>query len=341
MDGVVRFDEASQQTYTSGPWVNDISLCDLFTSHCPATNVTVGCGSKLHSRILRGVEALQATRLHSSMANHNRTVLLSSGGPGTGSFFTTIPSRPDYFMDNEHFRIALNMRLGIMEAPPGTVCQVPRSTDVTSFPELCLQSLDNCLVHPLLCKAGPARYRRHRALAETYGRCARDAGAHVDLERACPELYSKDSQGNVKEAILDVVHHLPGGPWQRKIDVTIRCPFASLEGDACVTPGLAARHGEEDKRRRYGSSVFCLAFESFGRLGYLSLANLKLLAADFEHRTHFKKPSRRLCSRWRLSLERSLLYELADIVALSLGCSSGLHRRRLRSGNRGAGGNEG
>ena len=210
-------------------------------------------------------------------------------------------------MDNEHFRIALNMRLGIMEVGPGSVCQVPRSTDVTSTPELCLHSLDGDLMHPLLCKAGPARYRRHRALAESVGRCVRDAGAHVDLERACPGLYTYDSHGNVKEAILDIVYHVPGGPLQRKIDVTIRCPFASLQGDVGVTPGIAAHTGEEDKRRRYGTSVLCLAFESFGRLGVVSLANLRLLVADFEHRISFRKPLRRLCARWRLSLERALL----------------------------------
>ena len=232
-------------------------------------------------------------------------------------------------MDNEHFQIALNMRLGTMEAAPGAVCLVPKASDVSCTPELCLCKLDSRLVHPLLCKAGPARYRRHRAVEETFGRLVRDSGAHVDLERACPELYRKGADGHVTEAIMDVVYHLPGGPWQRKIDVTIRCPFAALEGNTRSTPGIAATKGEENKRYRYGESVLCIAFESFGRLGQKSISNMKMMAADFEHRLHFKKPLQRLCARWRLSLERALMYEMADIVALSLGHSSGLHRRRL------------
>ena len=133
------------------------------------------------------------------------------------------------------------------------------------------------------------------------------------------------------EAILDVVYHVPGGPQHRKIDVTIRCPFADLGGDAGNDPGLAARRGEDDKRHRYGPSVFCIAFESFGRLGNLSLSNLNQLVADFEHRDHFKRPVRALCTKWRLCMERSLLFEVADIVALSLGHTSGLHRVRLRN----------
>ena len=116
----------------------------------------------------------------------------------------------------------------------------------------------------------------------------------------------------------------------RSFIVMIRCHFADLGRDTCKVPGIAARKGEEDKKRRYGPSVLCVSLEFYRRLGALSLDNLKLMAADFESREHFKRPVRNLCSRWRLGLERALFYEIADIIALSLGHTSGLHRRRLR-----------
>ena len=72
-----------------------------------------------------------------------------------------------------------------------------------------------------------------------------------------------------------------------------------------------------------------MCVESFGRFGPLRISNLQQMAADFEGRTQFKRPLRRLYSRWRLSLERSLLFQMADIMLLSLGHSSGLHRGRL------------
>ena len=52
------------------------------------------------------------------------------------------------------------------------------------------------------------------------------------------------------------------------VDVTIRHQAARhIVGKAATTAGAAATAGEQDKHRRYGSSVTAVAVETFGRIG--------------------------------------------------------------------------
>ena len=94
-----------------------------------------------------------------------------------------------------------------------------------------------------------------------------------------------------------------------------------------------------EKMERYGALVSPLSFEPYGRLGCDSakaLRRLALNAATFCNNAS-GIPGARLYSRWRAELERTLLYEVADIVLLSLGHSSGMHARRTgRTGRSGA-----
>ena len=332
LDGEVAFTESAANSYALGPWCKDCPPTSLFSYTARTSNVQVGSGTKVHARIMRGVEALQATYLHSSLSPYRRTVMLSCGGGGAGKFWSTLPGRPDHFMDNLHFRTALCMRLGLIAVPEGAVCQIPTASAAGEGRSECLSSLEPDIQHPFLCKAGPARLRPHRSLAETLAGEVKRLGAHVDLERACPDLYQQHASGHTTEAILDVVYHLPGGPCQRKIDVTIRCPFARRYGSTDAVGGVAAAVGVADKCSRYGPSVICLSFETFGRLDASSCELLQQMASDFENRCSARLPCRRLYERWRASLERALYFEMADIVLLSLGHSSGLHRRRLNGG---------
>eukprot|EP00973_Karenia_brevis_P073250 10175793-Karenia_brevis.AAC.1 len=104
-------------------------------------------------------------------------------------------------MDNDHFRTAMLMRLGALECTRGAVCQVPKQ----SHGEKCLQALDDKLVHPLVCKCGPARQRPHRSVCHTLARLLKQTGAHTDMERAVPQLYMVERDGtHTTEAILDV-----------------------------------------------------------------------------------------------------------------------------------------
>ena len=46
------------------------------------------------------------------------------------------------------------------------------------------------------------------------------------MERAIPDLYRVNEQGEITEAILDVAVTVPGSLMYNVLDVTIRCPFA-------------------------------------------------------------------------------------------------------------------
>ena len=96
---------------------------------------------------------------------------------------------------------------------------------------------------------------------------------------------------------------------------------------------VAAAAGEFEKLERYGATVVPLSFEPYRRLGKESAKALRMMAlnaASFNNSIGI--PGSRLYGKWRGELERSLLYETADIVLLSLGHSSGFHSLRSRSG---------
>ena len=73
-----------------------------------------------------------------------------------------------------------------------------------------------------------------------------------------------------------------------------------------------------------------MRFETHGRMGRLSASKLRSLAAAC---TKFYSNARGLSAaqvygHWRRELERVLLYEISDVVLLSLGHSSGAHSMR-------------
>ena len=137
------------------------------------------------------------------------------------------------------------------------------------------------------------------------------------VEKYCPDLYCEDDTGQIREAILDVVIHYPGGPFQRLVDFTIRCPHAASHTSCEVIVGAAASSGIADKMRRYGPSVICLAYETYGRLHADSVAHLRTLSMDMV-KQHSRAGPGVVYHRLRLSLERALLFEVADYVLMAL-----------------------
>ena len=173
-------------------------------------------------------------------------------------------------------------------------------------------------MHPHLCKCGPARLRPHRALATVLAKEGERGGAHVNLEHACPQVYETHDDGRVLEAILDVVMHFPGGPSQRMIDVTVRCPHASIYNDCNLISGVAANAGVQGKLVRYRYSVLALWFETYGCLAGESIRLLRKIPSDFV-RADSRAGSGVHYYRLRWSLERALLFKTADATMLSLG----------------------
>ena len=136
----------------------------------------------------------------------------------------------------------------------------------------------------------------------------------------------------VTEAILDVVSSYPVGLCKSFLDLTIRAPHAERYVETDRVAGVAAKAGEFEKLERYGSNVMPLSFEPYGRLGPESckaLRSLALNAAAFRSTAVGIRPKRQY-GVWRAELERTLAYEVTDIVLLSMRHSCGRFAQRSR-----------
>ena len=316
---VVTFADEAKCFYNEGPWSKDIGHEQLLANTVSNPGSCQGIGSKMHGRIMRAIESLRATQLWSESSAFESVVLLSSGGQGSGKFWSQIPFEPGLFFPNHHFRMLMLMRLCCIDVPSGSVCQIPKADSVGD--DFCGCALASPLVHPHLCKAGPARLRPHRGLANVLADKARRAGAHVDLERACPHLYQQQADGKILEAIMDVVFHFPGGPSVRHLDVTVRCPHAERYCDVESLPGVAAAAGVRDKLDRYDESVMAISMETYGRMSSTSIAHIRAITSDFVRPCSRQSPGL-VYHQLRYSLEHALFFEIVDVVIQSLGGSS-------------------
>lgn len=117
--GTVSFTPQALRKHTSGPWALETLPDQLFSAIQRSTSSQLGTGSRVHGRIMRGLDSLSATCLYLSLDDHLRTIMLSSGGPGTGKLFAMFPPAPKFYMDNVQFKAAVNKKLGLMIPPPG------------------------------------------------------------------------------------------------------------------------------------------------------------------------------------------------------------------------------
>ena len=91
----VSMDEERRQQYEKSPWVEDAPVAQL-TEYCPKNENSQKMrsgGQKLHSRIMRVLEAVEAVQVTKKEGHdvHWNEAALSSGGPGTGKFWTSLP----------------------------------------------------------------------------------------------------------------------------------------------------------------------------------------------------------------------------------------------------------
>ena len=122
------------------------------------------------------------------------------------------------------------------------------------------------------------------------------------------------------------------------VDVKVRAPHAERHRNDDRLPRVAGKTGECELER-YGAMVKPFSLEPYGGLGPESCKTLGALAMEgsvFYNNTWGSTGSRRY-SIWRAELERILLFEVSDIVLLSLGHSIGVHSvRRSTSSARNA-----
>ena len=123
-------------------------------------------------------------------------------------------------------------------------------------------------------------------------------------------------------------------------DVTVRCPHSvrnAQGGRAAATrASVAAADGELEKLTRDGSQVSAVSFETYGRLGAVSQANLRHAADIAASRSGARgRSGAELYAQWRLELERALAAAIADVTLLALGRAADeawQPRRRRRGG---------
>ena len=272
----------ARDEYAAGPWNKDTRTADVFSTakpvaregpddqgsgnpgHCEQSQAQeTPTRSNLFGQLLRGINAMEATRLHKKLNPHRQQCLLSGGGLGTGAMWTMVPAAKSLRMSNAIWSMALQRRLGIAEVPEaGLTCKIANS----SGGEPCGLPLDRFLHHCAVCGQGGGRQRAHNGVMTILQRHVASTGAFTEQEKAVPELYEQADDGRIKERFMDLVVQWPGGK-RHLIDVTIRTPFAKDLRDAENDAGCAAREGELDKKRHYGSEVWTLAIEPGGRLG--------------------------------------------------------------------------
>ena len=214
-------------------------------------------------------------------------------------------------MPNGHWRMATQLRLGMVRLRPGLRCAMPCGR---SGGRLCDTPLDEHGLHCMLCKAGPSRLRPHRSVVACLAQHTRRSGAHVDVERVVPELNIWDGARCV-DAIMDAVIWWPGRLNRHLTDATIRCPHAKRYATEEDPTERAAR----EKHHRYGDEVWTLAYTSYGRLGIEGQQFLEVLASEARDASGDFQTQRGLVAVWRRDLERALLHATADCALQALG----------------------
>ena len=103
----------------------------LYRRQSPAKEPGTGHGvAKLQSRILSAAEAEQAAKLHGDMPLEQQAIMLSAGGPGTGSCWTAMHKSPTELAQNAQWRMAKALRLGATpDAGTRSKCALRKGND--------------------------------------------------------------------------------------------------------------------------------------------------------------------------------------------------------------------
>jgi hypothetical protein len=201
----VQFEPTARAQYVGSPFSLDITA-DSLPQNSYDFNALETHGKGLLSRVSRVVAAVQAVRLHAAITDERRKIaLLSASGELVGQFSTAAPTSRREAFENLWFRTSLRQRLHLSITSSGQLCQLRKAE---RGDERCLQELNE--KHVYCCQTGLARFRPHTNLIHTLSDALRNLGAHVDVERYCPELLRHKSNGEPQEAWLDVCAQFPG-----------------------------------------------------------------------------------------------------------------------------------
>ena len=236
--------------------------------------------------------------------------MLSAGGAGCGSAWTSVPIRTEWRMVNSEFAMATQQRLGAARREPCSItCQI-KSSDGAA----CGALLDDRMHHADVCPHGYIRV--HKALVAAVVNEAVRAGAVTDVERYVPELMRVKVDGAIEDAKMDAVISWPASGSRILVDVSVRSAASSRyqRCGASQRGGVAAQQGGREKEARYGQAVWPCILEARGRLSQGGRAVLQRLVLDsktYGRRTPGRAPG--MCPRaLRTTVEFAVLRAVAD-----------------------------
>ena len=168
--GNISFTPMASNMYSKSPWSEDVPA-DMLVSGVMGHVDSEGqpwdqgaAGTKLASRIQRGLDALAACELLATADSVKRTSLLTSGGSGVGAFWSHIPSRAHERIDNMQFRAMMLQRVNRLSILCGLLCAMFKSNRLEADEvEDCGTAMDSKGIHVHSCVVGASRFRKHRA----------------------------------------------------------------------------------------------------------------------------------------------------------------------------------
>ena len=119
-------------------------------------------------------EALET--LFSDISPASRALLLSQAGPGGSTVLTTLPTRPEYAMHDDAFRVTLLRRLRLPLPPTARVCR-------------CGGELDILGDHRAACATAGVLVRRAVPVERTVAQICREAGGRVATDVFLRDLH--------------------------------------------------------------------------------------------------------------------------------------------------------
>ena len=278
----------------------------------------------LLSRYLRHTAAARYRTLFTESAAPDQTRLLSAGGPIAGASLVAPLNFEDVTDTDRQRSLSLRWRLGVAHAGPPQPCKNQRCGDGAACEEMVDASGD----HPVECKFGPLRNRRHDSLVDDYADILEEVGAIARREVFVPEWSAE------QEAWLDVwasgLLEVPDA----LLDITVRHPRAErYQPGASEAEAFAASKAEQEKDTRYpsrcGRSVWPVAHETWGRLGPQAESLLQTCAAAAARRAYRRGRLPGAClRRWRAKLDATLHRSVAAQLAAAWYGLPGRQRRR-------------
>ena len=276
------------------------------------------------------VQGTARKRLLEQLGEDDRVDVRSAGGQG-GAFLLP-PSEKGHLMPDDHFAVAMRLRLRIphpahLKLRPAGQAQQCGHRYVQTRTQ-CSGVMDSRGLHGLVCEVGGGVVHRHDRVRDWLAALVRDLAGHTaTTEQYVPRwdrVVSVNGADSIERARLDVAFVNCHG---QRVYLDVVVPTAGSTNPETVRSraardGAAAARAEDGKRVRYpGPDLVPFAIEALGRPGRDAVAFLRSLApADPELR------SVALGAAWQ-SLSVVLQTENAELLLSAAGAGGGGARR--------------